>query len=189
VDDALSLIIKEGNCASEVVGRIRALIKKAPARKDAVKLNDAIFEVISLTRMEVANNSVSVRTELAKALPCVQGDRGQLQQVILNLIINAVEALREVGEKERELLISTRSEPDGVSVEVRDSGRASRQRFSTVRSKLSTPRNQALWGSGYRSAGRLSKHITDDCGRPPTCHVALSLVSVRLLIQPPHREC
>jgi len=122
VDDALSLIVKEGNRAGEVVGRIRALIKKAPARKDAVEINDAILEVIALTRTEAANNSVSVRTQLAEDLPRVQGDRVQLQQVLLNLIINAIEAMRDVGEEERELLISTRNEPDGVSVEVRDSG-------------------------------------------------------------------
>jgi C4-dicarboxylate-specific signal transduction histidine kinase len=122
VDDALSLIVKEGNRAGEVVERIRALIKKAPARKDAVEINDAILEVIALARTEAANNSVSVRTELAEGLPRVQGDRVQLQQVLLNLIINAIEAMREVNEEERELLISTLNEPDGVSVEVRDSG-------------------------------------------------------------------
>jgi len=121
-DDALSLIVKEGNRAGEVVGRIRALIKKAPARKDAVEINDAILEVIALTRTEAANNSVSVRTQLAEGLPCVEGDRVQLQQILLNLIINAIEAMRDVGEEERELLISTRNEPDGVLVEVRDSG-------------------------------------------------------------------
>jgi PAS domain S-box-containing protein len=122
VDDGLSRIVKEGNRAGEVVGRIRALIKKEPARKDAVEINDAILEVIALTRAEAANNSVPVRTQLAEGLPRVQGDRVQLQQVLLNLIINAIEAMREVGEEERELLISTRDEPDGVSVEVRDSG-------------------------------------------------------------------
>jgi PAS domain S-box-containing protein len=122
VNDALSLIVKEGNRAGEVVGRIRALIQKAPARKDAVEINDAVLEVIALTRTEAANNNVSVRTQLAEGLPRVQGDRVQLQQVLLNLIINAIEAMRDVGEQERELLISTRHEPDGVSVEVRDSG-------------------------------------------------------------------
>jgi PAS domain S-box-containing protein len=122
VDDALSLIVKEGNRAGEVVGRTRALIKKVPARKDAVAINDAILEVIALTRAEAANNSVSVRTQLAEDLPRVQGDRVQLQQVLLNLIINAIEAMRDAGEEERELLISSRNEPDGVSVEVRDSG-------------------------------------------------------------------
>jgi PAS domain S-box-containing protein len=122
VDDVLSLIVKEGNRAGEVVGRIRALIKKAPARKDAVEINDAVLEVIALTRAEAANHSVSVRTKLAEGLPLVQGDRVQLQQVLLNLIINAIEAMREIGEAERELLVSTRHEPDGLSVEVRDSG-------------------------------------------------------------------
>jgi PAS domain S-box-containing protein len=122
VDDALSLIIREGNRAGEVVGRIRALIKKAPARKDAVAINDAILEVIALTRAEAANNRVSVRTQLVEGLPRIQGDRIQLQQVLLNLIINAIEAMRDIGEKERELLVSTSYEPDGVLVEVRDSG-------------------------------------------------------------------
>jgi PAS domain S-box-containing protein len=122
VDDALSLIVKEGNRAGEVVGRVRALIQKAPARKDAVEINDAIREVIALTRREAANNGISVRTQFAEGLPRVQGDRVQLQQVLLNLIVNAIEAMRDVGEEERELLISSRNEPDGVSVEVRDSG-------------------------------------------------------------------
>ena len=122
VDDALSHIVKEGKRAGEVVARIPALIKKAPARKDAVAINDAILAVIALTRTEAANNGVSVRTQLAEGLPRVQGDRVQLQQVVLNLIINAIEAMRDVGEEERELFISTRNEPDGVSVEVRDSG-------------------------------------------------------------------
>jgi C4-dicarboxylate-specific signal transduction histidine kinase len=122
VDDALSLIVKEGNRAGEVAGRVRALVKKAPARKDAVAINDAILEVIALTRTEAANNGVSVRTQLTEGLPRVQEDRVQLQQVLLNLIINAIEAMRDVGEQERELLISTLQESDGVSVEVRDSG-------------------------------------------------------------------
>jgi C4-dicarboxylate-specific signal transduction histidine kinase len=76
--------------------------KKAPARKHAVAINDAILEVIALTRTEAANNGVSVRTQLAEGLPRVQEDRVQLQQVLLNLIINAIEAMRDVGEQERE---------------------------------------------------------------------------------------
>src|SRR6201984_1159610 len=117
VDDALSLIVKEGNRAGEVFGRIHALIKKAPARKDAVAINEPILEVIALTRTEAANNSVSVRTQLAEGLPRVRGRRAQLQQVLLNLIINAIEAMRHAGEEERELLISTvRIEPKSVRV-------------------------------------------------------------------------
>jgi len=102
--------------------RIRALIKKAPPRKEDLEINEAVLEVIALTRAEVLKNGVSVRTQLAEGLPVIRADRVQLQQVVLNLIINAVEAMRDVGEENRELLISTRSEPDGVCVEVRDSG-------------------------------------------------------------------
>jgi PAS domain S-box-containing protein len=124
VDDALSLIVKEGNRAGEVVERVRALIKKAPARKDAVAIDDAILEIIALTRAEAANNSVSVRTQFAEGLPRVQGDRVQLQQLILNLIVNAIQAMSGIGEGARELLISIDALPSegGVRVGVRDTG-------------------------------------------------------------------
>src|SRR5258705_11745492 len=123
VDDALSLIVKEGNRAGEVVERVRALIKKVPARKDAVAIDDAILEVIALTRAEAANNSVSVRTQLAEGLPRVQGDRVQLQQVMLNLIVNAIQSISGVEDGNRELHVSTLSiEPEGVCVAVRDTG-------------------------------------------------------------------
>ncbi len=124
VDDALSLIVKEGNRAGEVVERIRALIKKAPARKDAVAIDDAILEVIALTRTEAANYSVSVRTQFAEGLPCVQGDRVQLQQVMLNLIVNAIQAMSGIGEGARELQISIDAVPSEgrVRVGVRDTG-------------------------------------------------------------------
>jgi len=115
-------IISEGRRATDVMDRIRALIKKAPPRKEDLEINGAVLEVIALTRAEVLKNDVSVRTQLAEGLPVIRADRVQMQQVILNLIINAVEAMRDVGEENRELLISTRSEPDGVCVEVRDSG-------------------------------------------------------------------
>jgi C4-dicarboxylate-specific signal transduction histidine kinase len=124
VDDALSLIIREGNRAGEVVERVRALVKKAPPRKDAVAIDDAILEVIALTRTEAANNRVSVRTQFAESLPRVQGDRVQLQQVMLNLIVNAIQAMRGIGEGARELQISIEVVPSegGVRVGVRDSG-------------------------------------------------------------------
>ena len=124
VDDALSLIVKEGSRAGEVVERVRALIKKVPARKDAVAIDDAILEVVALTRTEAANNSVSVRTQFAKSLPRVKGDRVQLQQVVLNLIVNAIQAMGGIGEGARELQISIEAVPSegGVRVGVRDTG-------------------------------------------------------------------
>jgi PAS domain S-box-containing protein len=119
----LGLITESGVLASEVIDRIRALVKKAPPRKDRLEINEAILEVIALTRNEMANNGISVRTQLAETLPAIQGDRVQLQQVILNLLINAIEAMSGMSEGPRELLISTRdTETDGVLVAVRDSG-------------------------------------------------------------------
>jgi signal transduction histidine kinase len=123
VSEALAGVITEGNRASQVIGRTRALIKKAPPRKDAFSINDAILEVVALTRTEAANNGVSVRTQLAEGLPPVQGDRVQLQQVMLNLIVNAIQSMSGVEDGNRELHISTVSiEPEGVCVAVRDTG-------------------------------------------------------------------
>jgi PAS domain S-box-containing protein len=116
-------IISDGMRAGDVIGRIRALIKKAPPQKESLEVNEAVREVIALTRGEVVKNRVSVRTQLAEGLPLIQADRVQLQQVILNLIINAVEAMSGVGDGARELQISTsRIASNGVLVSLRDSG-------------------------------------------------------------------
>jgi C4-dicarboxylate-specific signal transduction histidine kinase len=116
-------IIKDGNRAGDVVDRIRALIKKAPSRIDRLDINAGIREVIELTRGEAVTNGVSVQTDLADSLPLIDGDRVQLQQVILNLMMNAIEAMSGVSDGTRELRISTRkAEPGGVLVAVRDSG-------------------------------------------------------------------
>ncbi len=123
VRQALSRILQNGKRAGEVIGRIRALVKKSPVRRESVAINDAILEVIALTRGEAAKNGVSVTTTLAEGLPLILGDRVQLQQVILNLIINAVEAMGGTSQPSRELLISTeRAGSDGVLIAVRDSG-------------------------------------------------------------------
>jgi PAS domain S-box-containing protein len=120
---ALDSIIKDGIRAGDVIGRIRALIKKVPSRHDRLDINEAIRDVTELTRPELLQNGISLRTELAMGLPFIQGDRIQLQQVILNLIINAVEAMTDVGKGARDLLISTAEEkPEGIRVAVRDSG-------------------------------------------------------------------
>jgi C4-dicarboxylate-specific signal transduction histidine kinase len=123
VREALGYTVNEGNRAIDVIGRVRALIRKAPPRKDTFGINDAIVEVITLTHSEAVKNGVSVQTQLAEDLPLIQGDRVQLQQVILNLILNAVQAMSGVSERSRELLISTEREASGgVLVTVQDSG-------------------------------------------------------------------
>jgi C4-dicarboxylate-specific signal transduction histidine kinase len=118
----LADIAKDGNRAGEIINRIRDLIRKAPPRRDQLDLNGAIREVVELTRGEATKNNVSVRTELADSLPRVRGDRVELQQVVLNLAVNALEAMDGVTEGPRELLISTVVRQAGVLVSVRDSG-------------------------------------------------------------------
>lgn len=116
-------ITSDGMRAGDIIGRIRALIRNAPPQKENLEINPAVLEVIALTRSEAFKNSVSVRTQFAEGLPAVQADRVQLQQVVLNLIVNAIEAMAAVGEGERELLISTGWDAsDGVHVTLRDSG-------------------------------------------------------------------
>ena len=116
-------VVAEGQRAADIIDRIRALIKKEPPRMDGVGINEAILEVMALTHGEVVKHGVSVQTHLAEGLPRIHGDRVQLQQVLLNLILNAVEALSGVSAGARELRIGTG--PDaagGVLVTVQDSG-------------------------------------------------------------------
>ena len=124
VKEALTWITNENGRASDVVDRIGSLIKKAPARKEVVDLNAAILEVTALTRSEAVKTGVTVGTHLADELPCIQGDRVQLQQVMLNLIVNAIQSMSGVEDGNRELCISSTVsiEPGGVCVAVRDTG-------------------------------------------------------------------
>ena len=120
----LARIVKDGRRASKVVDNIRDLIRKAPARMEHMDVNGAISEIIELTRAEAMKNSISVKTQLAEDLPFVETDRTQLQQVILNLIMNAVQAMNENIQERRELSISTSMNgSDGVLVSVLDKGK------------------------------------------------------------------
>jgi signal transduction histidine kinase len=123
VREALTCAVKDNDRASTVVGRIRALMQKAPTRTDSVNVNEAVCEVIELTYGEALKNGVSARTQLAEGLPLIQGDRVQLQQVILNLILNAVQALGAVTNDTREVLITTsQTDPNEVCLAVQDTG-------------------------------------------------------------------
>jgi C4-dicarboxylate-specific signal transduction histidine kinase len=123
VRQALSCIVRDGARAAALVDRVRDLAKKRPWRRDPVEINAAIREAIELIRTEAVKNGVSVQTELVETLPPVSGDRVQLQQVVLNLIINAIEAMTGIREGPRELLVTTeKAKAGGVLVSVRDSG-------------------------------------------------------------------
>lgn len=121
--ESVGRIIRDGHRASEIVGRVRALFKKTAPAKAELDINSLIQDVAALVRNEMLTNQVLMRTELAADLPSVLGDRIQLQQVLLNLIINGVDAMKPVTERPRKLLIkSQRQQPDAVLVSVEDSG-------------------------------------------------------------------
>ena len=122
VREALSCVVGDADRAGEIIDRIREQIKKAPSRKECFDLNVAINEVIAFARSVTLRNGVSVQTRLAEGLLSVLADRVQLQQVLLNLILNAAEAMGSMEEGARELLISTEDDQAGVVVAVRDSG-------------------------------------------------------------------
>lgn len=116
-------ILQDGSRAGEVLGRVRALVKKVSPRIESLNLNDVIGEVVALTRQELLRNRVVLRNALSYDIPLVKGDRIQLQQVLINLIVNAVEAMTGEHDRPRELTISTaRAGPDTAKVEVRDTG-------------------------------------------------------------------
>jgi C4-dicarboxylate-specific signal transduction histidine kinase len=119
---AIERMIRDVKRAGDVVGWIRELINRAPHQKDSVDINQAIGEVLEFTDAEVARNGLSVKTQLAGDLPLVGGDRVELRQVILNLIINAMEAMSGTSEGARELLIMTGHQDSSVVVTVKDSG-------------------------------------------------------------------
>jgi PAS domain S-box-containing protein len=124
VREALACIVNDVDRAGNVIGGIRKLITKAPApRDDRLDINEAIREVIVLTRGETLKNGVSVQMQLAQGLPLIRGGRVQLQQVIVNLIVNAVEAMAGAGDGPRELtIVSGVDDANEVVVEVRDTG-------------------------------------------------------------------
>jgi signal transduction histidine kinase len=124
VREALGCVVRDADRAKDIVGRMRDQIKKAPPRKERFDLNEAVNEVIATVRSAIAKNRIAVSTHFLDGLVPVEGDRVQLQQVVLNLILNAVEAMSSVEKRTRELSIRIgQGEADGgVLVEVRDSG-------------------------------------------------------------------
>ena len=115
--------IRDGNRASEVITRLRALYGKKDPTIESVELNEATREVLALSLSELQRNRVIVQQELAEGLPLVAGDRVQLQQVILNLIRNASDAMSAVDDRPRQLVIGTEGVEDGhVRLTVKDAG-------------------------------------------------------------------
>ncbi len=119
---AITEIVNDGTRASAVISRIRGLLVKGSPRRTELDINEIIQEVITLLRNELSRNRVSLRTDFASNLPRVPGDPVQLQQVLINLILNAIEAMRTSTDRTRELRIRSAKNADGILVQVQDSG-------------------------------------------------------------------
>ena len=123
VKHAVERVLRDAGRASDVIGRVRSLAKRSPPQKEWFNLNEAILEILTLTDSELQKNLISLQAQLADDLPLVLGDRIQLQQVILNLIINAIDALGAVIDESRELVVRSAIDgPKDVVVTVCDSG-------------------------------------------------------------------
>lgn len=119
---AIERIVMDAGRAGDVIGRVRGLVARSAPSRDRIDLIEAITDVLELVRSEIRKSQILLRTELASDLPLVIGDRVQVQQVILNLIMNAIEALTEVDAEARELLVSAAADESKITVSVRDSG-------------------------------------------------------------------
>src|SRR6266849_1815432 len=120
--EAIAEIVNDGARASEVISRIRALLKRDFSARIELDINEVIQEAVVLMRSEVVRHQVSLRSDLAPGLPRVFGDRVQLQQVVINLVMNGIDAMGTVTDRPRELLIKSVRHLDGVLVQVQDSG-------------------------------------------------------------------
>ncbi len=187
---------KDGMRAAEIVSRIRLLFKKGTPQRELVDVNEVVREMIVLLRGEATRYNISVRTELAAELPQVLGDRVQLQQVLMNLIMNSIDAMKDV-EGTRELAIkSQRAENEQVLVTVSDTGvglppqQADQifKAFFTTNSRRSLPPSLTarVWDS--RSAGRLSSRMVAACGLTTTHRAAPVFVSPCPLKSRPRNE-
>ena len=164
--EALARITRDGKRASDVIGRIRALVKKSSTEKAGLDLNEAIQEVVVLVQSEIQKSEVTLQMELAIDLPQILGNRVQLQQVILNLVMNGIEAMSAVTDRSRDLLIrSCKYESDKVLVAAQDSGIGIDSAESRKDLRCFLHHQVAGNGDGtWRSAARLSRVTADDCG-------------------------
>ena len=116
------MAVREANRASDVVGRIRAQLKKTPPQMRKQNIVPVILDALEMLRSELQGGGIVLNTELAMNTPLVLGDPVQLRQLMLNLIMNAIDAMNDVGDRPRELLVRSSAHADGVLVQVQDTG-------------------------------------------------------------------
>jgi C4-dicarboxylate-specific signal transduction histidine kinase len=121
--EAIRRIVRDGDLANGVIQRIRKLLQKTTVEKADLSINEVVQETAALTQNELDRNNVALRIELSRDLPPIKADRVQLQQVMVNLILNGVDAMSQISDRPRELIIRTQAQDDGkVLVSVRDCG-------------------------------------------------------------------
>jgi C4-dicarboxylate-specific signal transduction histidine kinase len=168
VREALACAAEDTDRAGAVVSRMRALMQKASPRSERVDINEAVHEVIELTRGEALKNGVSVKTEFAKGLPIITCDRVQLQQVVLNLILNALQAMGGDREGARQVLITTsQTGSNDPCIGIQD---------------RSTRQSPTAWDWDWQSAARSSKPTAGACGPPVASHTGLSFSLLSLFV-------
>ena len=166
VRDGLQAIARDGRRAGDVIARIRLLARRTTIEKEPLDINDVIREVVALAEGEAHRTRARLRTELAGDLPRVVGDPVQLQQVVLNLLLNGLDAMHAVMDA-RASWSSARNgkRPIASGSRCRTRDPASTRSWRTASSRRSTPRSAVGWGWACRSAGRLSSSTADDSGR------------------------
>ena len=175
---ALGRIVRDGSRAGDVIDRIRALVRKVPPRRELLDINDAIREVIALTQTDMQRNSIRLQSAACCRPAIGSADRVQLQQVMMNLIINAIEAMAASSEGRRELtIVSGTDYTSGVSVEVQDTGPGSIRRNSTGCSSLSTRPSPMGLAWDWRSAARSPRPMEGNCRQRRTSPTAPSFAS------------
>lgn len=159
--EAARRIVRDGNRAAEVITRIRGFLRKTESQKSRLDINQTIREIVTVIKREAVESGVDLRMDLGSDVPQVSGDRVQLQQVVLNLLMNGLESMALITERPRELLISTRkNESDKVLVTVRDSGMGiDRESFEKIFDAFYTTKAEGM-GMGLA----ISRSIVEDHG-------------------------
>jgi C4-dicarboxylate-specific signal transduction histidine kinase len=156
IAEILEEIVQEDNRAGKVIQGLRQLLRKGGNRSALIRLNDLTNSTLGLLNYEIVTRKMKVETELKTDLPPIAGDSVQLQQVLLNLMMNAMEAMASTPASKRTINIATRTTEDGyVEVSIRDHGPACRQTSSTGFSSLSSPPRSVAWVSGFRSCATI----------------------------------
>ena len=168
VDEARAVLhkmIDAANRASVVIDELRAMFRKDDSRQTLVDVNRLILDTLSLTNHEIRAKNISVQTRLFESpTPLVLADQVQLQQVILNLIVNAIEAMNFMPDARELRITSALHDADGVIITVEDSGPGSLRKTSIKFSIRSSQPNRPAWAWDYRYAVRLSKLTADAFG-------------------------